>query len=364
MLFAVLAMPASARPPAQPGSGDAEANRQAEAELRKLAAETAHAKAETTNVEHDDELWTPLLSIAAPLLTAVAAGATVVFSVLKVGSDRRDAIEREALNREAAREAAELERFDERFAKAVTGLSSAKPGEEIGAAVLVTSMVREKSEALSSQALQLLLVSLQAPHSKACERLLRFALERFARAAPYRLLATGDGEPMVDLTHTRAPHLNLAHLELPGLDIAFASLPNADFRGADLSGSRAYKAEMEDAIFSNAKLEKVEWAEARATRARFRYADLRRAQLRLADLGAANFFRADLRKARLRQANLLGARFEQASLEGTDFHGAQLDDRALESILRADSWGSAYFNRDTQSRLDDLASKTGERQAL
>jgi uncharacterized protein YjbI with pentapeptide repeats len=329
--------------------------RQAKATFRKTTAEADKAEGEAKKLERDNAWWVRLLSYLAPFLTVATAAAGVFFSVRKAGQDRRSAIEREAKESEEARESAEIERFDERFAKAVEGLSSAKPGAESGAAVLIASMVGEKREALSSQALQLLLVSLQTSHDEACERLLRYALERFARAAPQRLLGTDDHEPVGGLAHVRASYLDLAGLELPGLDIAFSSLRKADFSGAYLQACKGLEAHLEKARFDDADLTNAAWAKALAPGASFQRAQMSRANLHQADLSGANFYRADLRKANMRFAILHNARFRSASLEKANFFGAQFDERALDSILEAPDWQAASFSRAVQSRLEELA---------
>lgn len=356
MLVALLAAVAAAGPSRAAKIETATvATKSERANLRKIEAETDRAEAETEKLEADEEWWSP--SFLGPLLAALAAVGGLFLSAWKFGKDRRDAIDRETRGREQAREASEIERFDERFAKAVTGLSSAQPGEEVGAAVLVSSMVREKREALSSQALQLLLVSLQAPHNEVCERLLRFALERFARAAPERLIKSDDGEASLGLVHVRASYLNLSHLQLPGLDLAFASLRKADFRGAGLAGCLAYGAELEKAVFNGADLTGAQWVDAKAPDAKFRKANLSDARLHQAKLDGAKFYRANLSGANLRMASLTGAEFKRANLSGADFHGATLDERALLSILHSEDWSLAEFSGPIEAQLDELARK-------
>lgn len=328
--------------------------RTARAELRQTKAEAEKSAAETEKLKRDNGWPARLLSYLAPFLTALAAAAGVVVSVWTVGKNRRDADRREATQRREAREAAEVERFDERFAKAVSGLSSESSDEQCGAAVLVSSMVREKSEALSNQALQLLMVALQTTHDPVCDRLLRFALARFARAAPQRLVASEDGALTVGLVHVIAPQLNLANLELPGLDMAFANLDEADLRRAVLPGSKAYETRLENANLEGADLTRTHWARVHASGAKMRLATLRRAGLRSAELNGANFFRADLHRADLRYAELFGARFEKASLAGANFIGAQFDDRSLSSILRTDDWREARFDEEDRAFLEEL----------
>jgi len=362
LVASVAATPAQAAQPSGADSGPS--SRQARADLRKTFAEAERAQAEAGKIGRDSEWQARLLSYLAPILTAAAAAGGVFLSVRKAGVDRRDAIEREARQREDADRASEIERFDERFANAVAGLSSAKPGEESGAAVLVASMVREKREALSSQALQLLLVSLQAEHDEACERLLKNALEWFARAAPQRLVGSSDHVPVGGLAHVRASYLDLSGLDLPGLDIAFASLRKANFSKAGLRKSKALRAELEKARFNEADLTEAAWSKVKAGGARFRSACLTHANLHQADLGAANFHGADLSRTNLRFANLKGADFRSASLEKADLYGAKLDDRALSSVLEAAHWETATFGDDAERRLKALARERSGRQAL
>ncbi|HEU5105664.1 MAG TPA: pentapeptide repeat-containing protein [Solirubrobacterales bacterium] len=330
---------------------------------RELAeAEVEKTKAETKKLQDDDSVFWRALSTFGPLLTALIAAGGLLASVKKAGDDRRDAFDREAEERQVeagkraeAEQAAETTRFDERFAKAVEGLSSANAGEQNGAAVLVASMVREKRAALSDQALQLLLVSLQAPHDEACERLLRAALQKFAHAAPRRLVTDGEGDSVGGLTHIRTSYLKLPYLKLPGLDLAFARLRKAEFRGADLTGCFAYETKLEEADFRNADLTGARWVKAEAPHARFQKASLARARLHKATLSHANFYEADLTKANLRQAVLIGADFRKAKLERADFHGAIFDEKALRSILDSIDWNEAEFDQSTQQALHRLA---------
>lgn len=357
MLVIGLVHAASAQPaqsPSHPDEQSAISRHAALAELHETEAEYEKLTAEAHKLERDNSWLSRALSYLAPFLTAIAAAGGVFVSVWKVGRDRRDAIDREERQRADTRGAAEVERFDERFAKAVAGLSSSTPGEQSGAAVMVASMVREKSDDLSSQALQLLLVALQSSHDEACERLLRFALERFARAAPHRLVAKEDSEPVTGLVHVRAPRLNLANLELPGLDIAFAFLREADFRRADLRASKGYETNLDESILDGADLTEAAWAKVYAERASFRRATLASATLRGAKLNGANFFRADLRRVNLAHAELPGARFEKALLKGANFSGAQLDERALDSIQGLSDWRQARFDKKHRLRLDEL----------
>ena len=336
MLVATLAMPALTTAASSANASSPSSPKSTELELNE--AEAAKVEAETKKVERDDSLGWRLLSTLAPLLTALIAALGLLISVIKAGRDRRE-----------TDRAAETTRFDERFAKAVEGLSSENADEQCGAAVLVASMVGEKQAELSDQALQLLLVALQAPHAEACERLLRIALERFAKAAPERLV---DG-----LAHVETPYLNLANLELPRLDIAFTVLRKADFHDAKLVGCRGYKAQLEEANFSRADLTRAEWVLAEAPKARFKKATLTEAGLRLATLTEADFYKADLRRANLREAVLLEAKFHRARLAGAVFHGAYFEDRALLSILKTEDWEEAQFDRPIRERLEELASE-------
>lgn len=338
---------------------------EAAAERRLMQAEVAKTQAETEKIQHDDAIFWRALSTFGPLLTALIAAGGLLASVKKAGEDRRDALEREANERRTEAEkraeserATEITRFDERFAKAVEGLSSEIADEQSGAAVLVASMVREKRAALSDQALQLLLVALQASHDEACERLLRAALQKFAHAAPGRLITDGEGDSVGGLTYIRTSYLKLPYLELPGLDLAFAVLRKAEFRGANLTGCYGYETKLEEADFREANLTKAQWVKAEAPHARFQKASLARARLHKATLSHANFYEADLTKVNLRQAVLNGAEFQRARLEKTDFHGAELDEKALLSILHSDDWLLAEFDQTTQTALEELAGQT------
>ena len=115
MLVALPTAPALAG--TSPRSVDSLSLRATRAELRKTNAESRRAGVETKKLERDNGWWARLLSYLAPFLTAATAAAGVFVSVRKVGEDRRE-----------ARESAEIERFDERFAKAVEGLSSVEAG--------------------------------------------------------------------------------------------------------------------------------------------------------------------------------------------------------------------------------------------
>lgn len=354
MLVATLAAPVIASAASPAPTEEAEPTLEVKAGLRQAQAETKKAEAETKKAEDDDGWGWRALPFFGPFLTALAAVVGLFLTVRKAGTDRRDAFEREARERADTRESTEVERFDERFAKAASGLSSASPGEQSGAAVLVASMVREKREALSDQALQLLLVSLQTPHDEACERLLRSALERFTQAAPYRVVGSR-GQATGGFAHLNTSYLKLPGLELPGLDLAFATLRKAEFHGANLSGCLGYEARLEEADFRRANLPGAQWVRAQARGARFQQATLTRARLHQADLSDAKFYRTDLRRANLRQAVLVGAQFEGATLEKADFHGAVFDEKALQSILKAEDWRSAKFDSAVESRLLDLA---------
>jgi uncharacterized protein YjbI with pentapeptide repeats len=362
MLIAFMAAPALAgAAPNSPGSAATPAGGKAKAERELVEAEIAKTRHEAKKLEREESTFWRLLPSLAPLLTAIVAGAGLFISVRKAGNDRRDALDREAQDRQAesdkrlaAEQAGETTRFDERFAKAVEGLSSENPGEQGGAAVLVASMVREKRAALSDQALQLLLVSLQTAHDDACERLLRAALQRFAHAAPERLLVDGDGESVGGLAHIRTSYLKLPYLALPGLDLAFAVLRKAEFRGATLSRCQGYETKLEEADFRGADLSKAQWVKVDAPHARFQKAILTRARLHKADLSHANFYEADLSRANLRQALLPGVDFRRATLNRADFHGAQLDEKALRSILGSDDWRLASFDQPTEEALQAL----------
>ena len=363
MLIALLAAPilAGIRPPSAASAATPKGTK-AKVERELAEAEVERTVKETQKLEDDESTFWRLLPSVAPFLTAIVAGVGLFVSVKKAGKDRRDAIDREAQQRrdEAgkrldAERAAETTRFDERFAKAVEGLSSQNAGEQGGAAVLVASMVREKSAALSDQALQLLLVSLQALHDEACERLLRAALQRFAHAAPERLLMDEGGDSVGGLAHIRTSYLKLPYLELPGLDLAFAVLRKAEFRGANLKDCQAYETHLEEADFRESDLTKAQWVKAKAPRARFQGAKLVRSRLHKADLTHANFYEADLTRANLRQAVLVGADFQRATLEKADFHGAQLDERALQSILDSRDWRAAQFDEATEKALEEVA---------
>lgn len=154
MLVVVLATPAPAAPASTQGA-NGNLKIKAAAELELTEAQIEKTRAETRKLELDDSrIWRALSSLA-PLLTALIAAFGLFASVKKAGTDRRE-----------TEKAAEITRFDERFAKAVEGLSSTNGGEQGGAAVLVASMVRDKQAALSDQALRLLLVALQSPHEE------------------------------------------------------------------------------------------------------------------------------------------------------------------------------------------------------
>jgi uncharacterized protein YjbI with pentapeptide repeats len=361
-IIAMLAMPLATAPATSASESTRPGAAAKAAERRLTEAEVAKTRAETKKLEHDDTLFWRALSTFGPLLTALIAALGLLASVRKAGRDRRDALTQEANERKLeaekraeAERAAETTRFDERFAKAVEGLSSGKPGEQSGAAVLVASMVREKRAALSDQALQLLLVTLQAAHDEACERLLRAALQKFAHAAPERLVTDGEGDSVGGLTHVRTSYLKLPYLKLRRLDLAFAVLRKADFRGADLTGCYGYETKLEEADFRDADLTRAQWVKAEAPRARFQRTILVRARLHKANLSNANFYEADLTKANLRQAELAGAEFRKANLEKADFHGAQLDGKALLSILDSNGWPEAEFDQATRATLEELA---------
>jgi len=351
MLAAVAAMAGPIPPSALAGPSEPPKEK---AERRLAEAGVAKTHAETQKIQHDDSPFWRALSAFGPLLTALIAAGGLFASVKKAGVDRRDALQREASQakleaekRLEAERTAETTRFDERFAKAIEGLSSEKPDAQSGAAVLVASMVREKRAALSDQALQLLLVSLQTEHDAGCERLLRTALERFAKAAPERLV---DG-----LAHIQTSYLNFAYLELPGLDIAFSILRKADFHNAKLTGSRGYKAHLKEANFEWADLTAAQWVKVEAPKAWFRQATLAEARLRFAKLSGADFYRADLRGANLRSAELVGTKFNRSLLAGADFHEAKLDEKTLRSILKSPDWKEAEFDRPVQQELEALA---------
>jgi uncharacterized protein YjbI with pentapeptide repeats len=307
-------------------------------------------QAEVQKLERDNSDLARAAAIGTPLLTALIAAGGLLLTARKAVADRE--AQRKADRQ--ARAAAETTRFDERFASAAQGIASDNPASKRAAAVVVTSMVRERRADLSDQAMNLLLANLQVDHDDVTTRLLVKALERAVRAAPRRLLQEDEAGRVMSLSHVIGPALNLASLDARGIDLAYGKFPGADMRRCILSNSKGYEAYIEDAEFDRSDLTGVEWVHAHLRGSHFQLARLTGAKLTNTDMVGCDFYQADLSGANLFESNLRGAKFHRAKLSGANFLRARLDEKSLESIVRAEDWKGAKFDTEAAEQLAAL----------
>lgn len=324
----------------------------------------------------DDSTVARVIAFLTPLAPVAVAAGTLIFSVRKAAQDRaeqrgKDEAQnvREAEDRrdqrekeERARIDSENTRFDERFADTVKNLASANEGEKRGAAAVLSSIVREKRDDLSDQAVMLLVSSLQVDHDEVSARLLAHALRDLMRTSPGRFRAAPGQEPEVSLAHLRIEKFTLAGRiasasgpDLRGFDIAFCQLPDCDLSRCILDNSKAYGASLQRANLFKTRLMGARWQEANCAGADFRRTRLDEARLVHANLTECDFFLADLSHADLSHANVTDARFHSTNLTATNFRGATVSEKTIASLAKA-NWREAHFDPPVRVLIEEASS--------
>ena len=303
--------------------------------------------------QRDDSTASRIVAFLTPLAPVLVAAGTLLFTISKALDDRRDQRDNEEQTRKQAEEA----RFDDRFAEAVKNLGSTNQAETRGAAVLLSSIVREQRADLSRQAVLLLVATLQVKHDEVCARLLRAALRDLIRSDTSPFGAAVREDPEVSLAYVQVPELKLAGRlggasgpDLSGCDLGFAQLESSDFSRCRLERAKGFRVSLPKAKLRSALLGDVRWHQAKAPRADFRSVKAARADFSSADLTRADFYQAQLQGADFRNATLVGTKFHSTNVRDATFEGAQIDAKSLDSFRTA-NWRDAMFDPDTRARL-------------
>jgi uncharacterized protein YjbI with pentapeptide repeats len=308
-------------------------------ERRKLAEDISKQHADNT-------LGRQLVSVLTPLLTVLVAAVGVFLTGQAALADRR-----------VAAVDSRRKRFDDRFAELVTWLGSSNAQQHRGAVVLITAMVRDRSDELSEQAINMLVATLQSTwDDPVTSDQLVSALAQALRNQPELLLAPKEGGlPPILLSRVVAPGIDLTSLDATGQDLSYAQLPGAILQRMILLNSTSRDLVIKKARLHRATLRRARWRGVKGQGASFHYADLRGASLDYGDLRDAQFRKARLQRANFTGSDLRRARFAHAQVAGADFRGCRFTDGTLRTFLTASRWEDAMFDTDTLQRLRELA---------
>jgi hypothetical protein len=328
-------------PGAEAASFDIQALDKERLETEKLRQEVRQLRLEN---ERLTSFWGAFSSFAT-LLTAVVAVAGVFVTIWKQFDEReKDRQQREFESRR---------RLDEKFTSIITNISSENRSLQMGSAVSLLTFLKPEYGAFHEQVYLILLANLKLKPDPQVNDLLVDALEKALRI---RLGAAGErGLPAeLDLSHMNLYRIDLSGLDLTGADIGFTDLRRANLRDANLFRVRGIEANLENARLTRTNLGEGRLVRAKLSGAHLHQTNLVAATLKEADLKEAQFYQAKLQSAHMEKSDLSGARFEQADLNDAYFTGAVFDQRALQSILKAERWDKAHFDREIAAKLADL----------
>ena len=307
----------------------------------------------------------------APLATAVVAIAGLYFTVHKQNQDRLQQLaeEREAARRQQTedlrqqekdrlqRESESLRLFLDSGKTMGESLDAEVPAQRASAIASISTFLGQDYQAFHPAVFMLLVGNLRSEHSEETQRML---LHLFEKAIRLRLSALQEVDRAIalDLSRTHLDRVDLAGLPLQGADFAFAGLRRANFKGAGLRGLKGIEVQLEKARLSRADLEEARMQKAHCEAAQFHQTRLVSARFEDAVLTGAQFYQAQMQGIHLNRAHLEGAMFAQANVSDAIFTGAVFDDRALQSLAKAENWCNAQFDDGVIERLEAVAGRT------
>lgn len=296
--------------------------------------------------ENASSPWRNLILLA-PTLAAAAAVLTfgVGWSTQRAQTRRQKDLDRIQQQADSTRE------FDTRFAEVVANLGSDSVSLQASAAAILPVYLNDRYAEFTNHIIRVTTANLRLPGNEVVRNLLVEVLGTALRLE-YR-----DAEHM-----KTAADIDLADVYLRALDIRGVKMREkftanrADLSFCRMDDSDLWKAHLGKATLSGASLRNVDLGQARLDGADLSHAVLHgcranSASLRDIDGRYAMFQGAKLQAAHLDNADLRGARFDGANLNDCYFLGAQLDQGALQSILKSDRWRAAHFDQAIRDHL-------------
>jgi uncharacterized protein YjbI with pentapeptide repeats len=262
-----------------------------------------------------------------------------------------------------------LRRLEEKFTAVVRRLGSASAPIQASAAVSIMTFLNPENKDFHLQTYLILLANMKVQRVKLQQHaadpanlvldnllndLLVAAFEK-AILTQRRIGDVKDPATEIDLARCCLNRANLSDLDLQNADLAFSELRGANLTGSNLFRSKGIEAHLENARLSRANLGEARFQKAYFIGAQFHETNLASADLRGAHFTNAQFQQAKMQSAHLDNANIDGARFEQADLSDTYFHGVTPKPGTVSSILRANNWQKAHFDKDVEAQLKALA---------
>lgn len=319
--------------------------------LDRTALETEKLRQEVRQLMLENDRLTSswqAFSSFATLLTAIVAVAGVFITIWRQLEERqKDRQQREFESRR---------RLDEKFTSIVTNISSDNRSLQMSSTVSLLTFLKPEYSEFHEQVYLILLANLKLKPDPQINDLLVDAFEKILRI---RLERSREGsQPLeLDFSHTNLYRIDLSGLDMAGVDIGFAELRRANLKDASLFRVRGIEANLEKASFTRANLGEARLVRANLCEAHLHQTNLVAATLKECNLRGAQFYQAQLQSAHLEKADVSGARFEQADLKDTYFTGVTLDQRALLSILKAEHWDKAHFDKDVYAKLLELKTR-------
>ncbi|HLZ60228.1 MAG TPA: pentapeptide repeat-containing protein [Ktedonosporobacter sp.] len=346
-------------------------------------------------LQHENDwLWSYGATILSSFISALVLVIGVLIGFWQWLMNRNDTQNKESQDRQAAqvnelkdRQTEREKREEELFQTAVTGLGDEREGAKIGAAILLRSFLRPRSERYYIQIFDLVAANLRlprTPHSpkdpntgtpnppealtaplpstalshalivafmEAFPRAREQALEQEKRTSAanpayknYKVVRSSHGHvpviiPLKEIQSLSARGINLDngylwYADLKQVWMAEAFLRKTDLMRANLSEANLYGAHLEGAYLWETKLSGANLWMAHLCNADLNGTDLSRAILLEANLSRASLQHVDLREANLREANLDGAKLVEADLSGSNLEDAlSLKDTELHAVI-------------------------------
>jgi uncharacterized protein YjbI with pentapeptide repeats len=231
--------------------------------------------------------------------------------------DRRDAQNKELVDRKAERE----KRAEERFQSVVEGLGSERNEAKVGAAIMLRTFLQPDYEQFYQQSFDLAVAHLRlrevnpnGPIDSLSQALIRVFTESTE-------LVREEREKFDPPEYIK--YLDAARIRLDGAYIARTRLQKVWFREAHLAGANLHGTKLQEADLIKADLSRADLDGADLSKAKLRIAILSGAILSKVNLMEVDLCGADLTDANLEQADLTWANLEKTkpetakSLKGT-----------------------------------------------